>query len=170
MQLAIAGLADGTYMSVDQAVKALGVPRSTLRRRKNGGKSRREAKEKGRLLKDQEERALVDWISLCTTAGNPVGHEFIREMAEELRKSRADPEDKFLRPIGTTWVPGFLGRHPHLKTKISKAIESARVRDVTKEQILKFNSEFRRVIEENNIKMKNIYNADETGINPLFTT
>ena len=89
-------------------------------------------------------------------------------MAEELRKSRTESISQFMRPIGTTWVPHFLDRHSHLKTKISKAIESARVRDVTREQVLKFNSEFRRVIHENNIKLQNIYNADETGSCSLF--
>ena len=74
MQLALTGLEDGTYMSVDHAVTELGVLRSTLRWRKNGRKSRWESKEKERLLTDQEEKALVDWISLCTTAGNPVDH------------------------------------------------------------------------------------------------
>jgi len=39
MQLALTGLEDGTYMSVDHAVMELGVLRSTLHRRKNGRKS-----------------------------------------------------------------------------------------------------------------------------------
>ena len=84
----------------------------------------------------------MDWISLCTTAGNPVDHRLIKEMAEELRKSKTASMSQFVRPIGTTWVPHFLDGHSHLKTKISKAIESARVWDVTREQVLEFNSEF----------------------------
>lgn len=164
MQLALAGLDDGTYRSVDHAIKELGVPRSTLRRRRSGEKPRWEGKENERLLTNHEEKALADWISLCTVAGNPVDYSFIKEMAEELRKSKMKSTGQFVRPIGTTWVPRFLERHFHLKTKISKAIESARVRDVTKEQFLEFNSEFRCIIHENNLELQNIYNADETGI------
>ena len=48
-------------------------------------------------------------------------------------------------------------------TKMSCAIETAQVKDVTKEQILHFNKELRRVIQERDIKLENIYNADETG-------
>jgi len=102
MQLALTGLEDGTYMLVDHAVTELGVPRSTLHWRKNGGKSRWESKEKERLLTDQEEKALVDWISLCTTAGNSVDYRFIKEMAEELKKSRTESISQFVRLIGTT--------------------------------------------------------------------
>ena len=60
-------------------------------------------------------------------------------------------------------MEAFLGRHPQLKTKLSRAIEAARVKDVNREQILKFNEEFRKVIHEKNIKLQNIYNSDETG-------
>jgi len=50
-----------------------------------------------------------------------------------------------------------------LQTKLSKAIEATRVKDVNHEQILKFNEEFRKVIYEKNIKVENIYDSDETG-------
>jgi len=40
-QIALAGIADGTYMSVDHTVKAFpGVSKTTLRRRLKGGKSK----------------------------------------------------------------------------------------------------------------------------------
>ena len=45
VQIALAGLRDGTYMSVDQVVMALGVSKTTLHRRLKGGKSRSEAQE-----------------------------------------------------------------------------------------------------------------------------
>jgi hypothetical protein len=128
-----------------------------------GGLSRREAKETQQLLTKEEESALANWISTSTTTGNPVQHSFIREMADKLRTYRVDPEDQFLPPIGASWVPQFLGRHRHLTTKMSRAIETARVKEVTKEQVLHFNKELRRVIQEHDIKLENVYNADETG-------
>jgi transcriptional regulator of acetoin/glycerol metabolism len=45
VQIALAGLQNGTYMSIDQAVAALGVPKTTLYRRVKGGKSWSEAQE-----------------------------------------------------------------------------------------------------------------------------
>jgi len=45
IQTALAGIKDGTYTSVYQAAKELGVSRATLDRRLKGGKSRTKAKE-----------------------------------------------------------------------------------------------------------------------------
>ena len=84
-------------------------------------------------------------------------------MMDKLRKYRVDQEDQFLPPIGASWVPQFLGRHCHHTTKMSHAIETARVKDVTKEQILHFNKELHRVIQERDIKLENVYNVNETG-------
>ena len=76
-------------------------------------------------------------------------HPYAKEMAEEIRKSREGEREESLRPLGTTWMEAFLGRHPQLRTKLSKAIEGSRVRDVTREQILNFNREFRHTIKKN---------------------
>jgi len=162
MQIAIAGVKDGTYRSIDHAVKELGVSKTTLTRRLKGGKSRSEGQENNQLLTTQEEKALETWINTSTAAGNPVQHSFIREMAEKLIKQRA-PENQVVPQIGPTWVPSFLRRHRYLKTKMTRAIETARIKDVTKEHVLHFNEEFRRIIREHNIRLEDIFNADETG-------
>lgn len=162
MQTALARIQDGTYTTAHQAAKALGVSKSSLTRHLKGGLSRREAKETQQLL-TKEEEALASWISTSTTTGNPVQHSFIREMAEKWRKCRVNQEGQFLPPIGDSWVPQFLSRYHHLKTKMLRAIETARVKEVTKEQVLHFNEELRRVIQEHGIKLENAYNADETG-------
>ena len=164
IEVAIAGIKDGTYASVKHPVKELGVSKATLHRRLKGGKSRSEAQEKHQLLTKHEETALAQWISSSAVSGNPVQHEFIREMAGKLRKQRVAPNGQFVPPIGPTWVPQFLCCHPHLKAKMTHAIETARVKDVTKELMLHFNEEFRRIIREHNIKLENIYNVDETGL------
>jgi len=62
MNVAVEGVQNGTYRSIDHAVKALGVSRTTLRRRLKGGKTRKEAREPTQLLTVQEEKALADWI------------------------------------------------------------------------------------------------------------
>jgi hypothetical protein len=162
MKIAIAGMKDRTYRSVDQAAKELSISKTTLIRRLKGGKSRSEGQETNQLLTTQEEKALATWISTSTATGNPVQHEFIREMAEKLIKQRI-PNNQFVPPIGLTWVPSFLRRHRYLKTKMTRAIETARIKDVTKELVLHFNDEFRRIIQEHNIRLENIFNADETG-------
>ena len=162
MQLAITGVKDRTYRSVDHAAKELGVSKTTLIRRLKGGKSRSEGQETNQLLTTQEEKAMAAWISTSTAAGNPVHHDFIREMAEKIIKRRV-PDSQVVPQIGPTWVPSFLRRHHYLKTKMTRAIETARIKDVTKDQVLHFNAEFRRIIQEHKIRLEDIFNADETG-------
>ena len=110
----------------------------------NGGKSRGEAKQAAQRLTPQEEKALASWISTSTASGNPVQHDFIREMAEKLIKQRLPNE--IVPQLGSSWVPSFLRRHRYLKTKMTRTIETARIRDVTEEQIRHFNEELRRII------------------------
>jgi len=164
VQLALAGLNDGTYTSIGQASRALEVSKTTLHRRVKGGKSRAQGKENQQLLTIPEEAALAAWIERSTATGNPVQQSFIRDMAEQLRKPRVTAQIEFGPPMGETWVPQFLNRHPHLKTKLAKTIESACVKHVTKEQVTNFFTEFYGIIERRDIKLKDIYNVDETGI------
>ena len=169
-EIALAGIADGTYMSVDHAVKALpGVSKTTLHRRLKGGKSRTEAQEKRLLLTKHEEKALAQWISTSTLTGNPVSHNYILQIAEKLREQRVALQPEFTPPLGLSWVRQFLSRHLSLKIKLSCAIESARIKDVTPEKVLHFNQELRRLIKEHSIKLENIHNADETGTSVIFT-
>jgi len=168
VEKAIIGIKDGTYASVNQAAKELKVSKATLYRRLKGGKSRSEAQEKHQLLTKNEESVLAKWIASFAASGNPVQHDFIRKMAEKLRKRRVAPNGQFVPLIGPTWAPQFLRRHLHLKTKMTRAIETARIKDITKELVLHFNEEFHRVIEDHNIRLENIYNADETGSKPFI--
>ena len=161
--LALEGVWNGTYADAKHAADSLGVSASTLSKRLKGRKSKSEARETQQHLSRQEEKALVDWISQATATGNPVPHEYSKEMAEEIKRARVG-DGEFMPPFGTTWTRAFLKRYPQLKTKLSKAIESARAKDVTREQILAFNQEFRQVIQEKQIKPEHIYNCDETGI------
>ena len=170
MQMGLAGIRDGTYMTAHQAAQALGVSKSSLTRHLKGGLSRRVAKEKQQLLTKEEEEELANWISTSTTTGNPVQHSFIREMAQKLRMYRVNQEGQFLRPIGDSWVPQLFSRHRHLQTKMSCTIETARVKEVTKEQVLHFNEELRHIIREHSIKLENAYNADETGYFRFYLT
>ena len=90
-----------------------------------GRKSRAEAREAQQELTRHEEKALVDWVSRATAVDNPVPHPYIKEMAEEIRKTREGEKGEYLHPLGTSWMEAFLSRHPQLRTKLSKAIEES---------------------------------------------
>ena len=161
IQIALAGLEDNTYMSIDQAVTALGVCRSALWTRAKGGKGSKrtvagidEARREGVGAMDQ----------YVISNGKSLRHPFIREMAEKLRETRVASSSEFVPPLGPSRSHAFIVRHPHLKTMKSKAIETARIKEVTSEQVHNFNSELRRIVAEHNIRLENIFNADETGI------
>ena len=170
MQRAIAGVNNGAYRSSHHTAKELGVSKAILHQRLNGGKSRSEAQEVNQLLTPQEEKALAIWISTSTATGNPVQHEFICEMAEKfIQQQHGVLNNQIYLQIGSSWVPSFLRRHSHLKTKMSYVIETACVKDVTKEKVLHFNAELRRIIKEHNIRSEDIFNADETGIQDFYS-
>jgi len=101
MKIAITGMKDRMYRSVDQAAKELSISKTILIRRLKGGKSRSEGQETNQLLTTQEEKALATWISTSMATGNPVQHEFIREMAETLIK-QCIPNNQFVLSIGPT--------------------------------------------------------------------
>ena len=95
-------------------------------------KSRSEGKENQQRWTSQEEKALAAWISASTTVGNPVQHDFIGEMAQYLIKKCIDV-DQITSQLGASGVPSFLHRHRYLKTAVTRAIESSRIKDLTKE-------------------------------------
>jgi kynureninase len=102
VQIALAGLRDGTYISVDQVVAALGVSKTTLYRRVKEGKSQNDAQEWRQALTRQEEKALAKWISMSSATGNPVRYPFILEMAEKLRETRLASTSEFTPPLGSS--------------------------------------------------------------------
>jgi len=167
IQKAITGIKDRTYRSIDHVAKELGVSKATLHRQMNGGKSRGEAKQAAQRLTPQEEKALASWISTSTATGNPVQHDFICEMAEKLIKQHLP--DEIIPQLGSSWVPSFLRHHHYLKTKMTRAIEATHIRNVTEEQIRHFNKELRCIIREHNIRLKEIFNADETDSSYLHS-
>lgn len=161
---ALEGIASGKYATQYQAAKALGLSTSTLARRFRGGKSRIDAREYQQALTGAEEKALEGWITRLTSTGHPARHDFVRDMAEEIRKQRAPHNDPQHFPLGSSWVLRFLKRHPHLHTTMSRSIESARITDITKEKIINWFEKLEATIEEYQITIENIYNMDETGI------
>ena len=69
-------------------------------------------------------------------------------------------------PLGPSWVQLFLKRHPHLHTTMSRSIEAARIKDITKDSIHEFFKKLEETIEEHQITLENAYNMDETDTTP----
>jgi len=159
---ALSGLADGTYTSFHQASRETGTPRRTLVRRFNGGKTRVEGQVSGQSLSPEQESSLVKWVEYLSCTGLPVHHQFLRDLANELLKSRLTIEGSMAKQVGKHWVSRFLARHPSLQSKVAKSIEMTRAK-VTQKQLQNWFTVFKQVVDEYNIDPENIYNMDETG-------
>jgi hypothetical protein len=171
IQAAKRALADGTYSTVYSASKALGLSHKTLGRHMKGGKSCAEAKEEEQHCSNAEEKSLVRWALMMTSTGHPVQYQFLGEMAEEIRRQRLSKINGdsitlvSYPPLGQSWIPRFLTRHPELQTKLTRSIEHSRIKYVSEELIKQFFNDLKSLIEKHDIRPENIYNHDETGIN-----
>lgn len=122
---ALAGLENKTYQNPNQAAKAIGAKVSTIYRRLHGQKSCRDANIVSQALTTTEEYSLVQWTLHIVSMGHSLCNQFLRELAEELRKERVKHEGKPIRPLGKEWVARFLKRNPMLNSRLSKSIEKA---------------------------------------------
>src|SRR6202035_474853 len=109
------GLASKRWKTPYAAAKALSLSRETLKRHMLGTKSRAQACEVQQMLTKSEEKVLGKWITHLTATGHPASHQFIQEMAEEIRVRQSTVEENVLRPLGVTWVQRFIKRNPHLQ-------------------------------------------------------
>jgi hypothetical protein len=66
-------------------------------------------------------------------------------------------------PLGKDWAQRFIKRHPQLGSVFGLSIEAARIKEASPEKLMHWFDEFKRVIEEENIRPEDIYNMDETG-------
>jgi hypothetical protein len=125
-----------------------------------------ESRASQQLLSPNEEQALVSWVLRAASTGHPITHSFLRELADEIRKPRVNAENsRVIAPLGTDWSKRFMRRNPQLKTAMASGIEIQR-KEVTKEMLDTWFSEFKRIVEEYGIDSENIYNMDETGSLP----
>jgi hypothetical protein len=173
-QEALNGVKAGIYQTLNEAAVKLRVDADILYRRCKGVEGRVAAHEDQRLLTQAEERALVKWLTHLTASGYPARHSFLRKMAVGLQNMRiakindASQELVSYPPIGKNWSTRFLNRYPQLKTMIARAIETSRIKEVTRPLIVEWFDVFIKLIHENEILPENIYNMDETGF-PLGT-
>lgn len=165
---ALAAIISGQH-NCNSASVAFNVSRQTLYDRMKGAQPRRLAQEKQQNLSHAEEKELVRWITRLTITGYPPRHKTLLEMAEEIRKRRVrNINDQSginieYTPIGRDWVPRFLRRHPELACVVTRKIDASRIKAATPEAIAQFFEELKRVLQEYNIAIENIYNMDESG-------
>jgi frataxin-like iron-binding protein CyaY len=169
VQAAVNSYYAGEHTSITKAARAFNAPLSTVKHRVKGRQTRSDGHEKQQALSKAEESELARWITQLTAIGYGPGFALVREMAEEIRRRRVREvndesiERIYLRPLGKKWVKSFLNRHPDLLSTIAVGIDAVRIKDVTKDALMNWFNDIRRVFEENNIDITNVYNMDESG-------
>ena len=121
---ALNDIADG--MSQRAAAKKYGIPRSTLIGRLKGRQPKRDSKVIDQRLSPTQETFVCDWILNEEKAGRAPNRRQVMGFASSIIKTGGD-NDK----LGARWVDRFLKRNPYIKTKLSKPLESVRVRGST---------------------------------------
>jgi hypothetical protein len=141
-------------LSLRQAAKAYGVPRSTLTDRYNGVGTRQEAHEFQKLLSAAQERILADWAKVQARRGVPILPSSLADHASDIAG----------QPVGTSWQGRFMERHPDLKTRWTQSLEQCRANNVNRPTVYKFFDILEELVKEFNIPIENIYNMDEKGV------
>src|ERR1700742_4177807 len=130
---AVLGVQSGKYKSAYEAAKDLGLCERTVRRRVQGGLTRKEARQQQQVLSATQEKSVLKWIKDLTISGYAPSHRLLREIADEIRTNRCrvfEPTQPFESehipdfPLGQDWVPRFIQRHPHLKVQTGRRIEA----------------------------------------------
>lgn len=108
-------------VSQRKAAERWGIPRTTLRDRLSGAKTRAmEAETRQRLSRVQEAR-LTKWILIQDSIGFPPSHTRVKEIVQFLLCEEGD-----LDPVGRHWIEGFLCCNPEVRTLRGVFYASAR--------------------------------------------
>jgi len=166
---AIEGVESGRFKDKLEAARRLSIPPSTLYHRAAGRITRAEAHEAEQILSREEEKELAQWIRRLTIGGYPPKHFVVRQMAEAIRTRRViGVNDESIThvsydSIGEQWVRRFITRHPDLETIIGESIDAVRVKETSHEILSKWFNDVKLLIDQYDIRPRNIYNMDETG-------
>ncbi|KAK8869161.1 transposase [Apiospora arundinis] len=145
--------------SIHKAALYWGIPRSTLISRLHGRQSRRESKSTYQKLSPVQEKHLADWILAQEALGVAPTHTQIKELAQRVLALHGNP-----MPLGKNWIESFLRRHPALRTKRQRRIDSQRINGASTEVIKSWFSTKLRIPQIQAIKPENRHNMDEHGI------
>lgn len=115
----------GKYTSILELANATSIPRTTLRRRLNGGVSHSTAHKQGQYLSTAKEKTLIRWISRLATQGCPVSPSLAYNLAFEIRRTRytlSTPRPP-PPPPGKHYIDRLRKQYPKIKSIYSRQIE-----------------------------------------------
>lgn len=120
LQLAIQATIEDRDESERRIITAFGVPRSTLRDRRDGAILRRDYEPKLKKLSKLEGEALVRRILELVPRGTPATKTMVRDMANDLLAERGG------KPVGKHWVDNLKAYTPEIKLQRSRLYDRQR--------------------------------------------
>ena len=111
VQLALFDVKRNQILSLRRAEAVYKVPKTTIRRRRDGKPSRRDCEPNSKSLTKLEEEVIIQRILEESLRGIPPSKLHVRDMADRLLRERGR------KPIGKNWVDNFIKRTPKLRTR-----------------------------------------------------
>lgn len=154
-----AGVAD-TYANRSEYGNA---PLSTVIHRVHGRRSREEYAESQQYLTRDEEKALVKFLLLKSSLGQPVRIKFVRSLAFSIAHQRS-PENRPTKAPGKNWPRAFERRNAELQSRRVRSIDWKRHGNNIHEKIVEWFNVIGPVLQDPSVVPENVYNMDETGV------
>jgi hypothetical protein len=120
VQLAILDLQREQIKSIWLAEKDYEIPQTTIRRRRDGTRSRRDCEPNSKRLTVLEEEAIIQRILEENIRGIPPSKAHVRDMADRLLRERGG------KPTGKNWVDNFIKHTSELRTRWSRPYDRQR--------------------------------------------
>jgi hypothetical protein len=138
-------------------IKAFGVPRTTVQRRRAGALSRRDREPDSKKLDQLEEEALVRRVLELDQRGIGATKDMVRDIANDLLAERGG------EPVGKHWVDNFKTRTPEIKLKRSRPYDRQRALNEDPRVITPWFELVANTKAKYGIADEDMYNLDETG-------
>ncbi|KAI1665637.1 DDE superfamily endonuclease [Pyrenophora tritici-repentis] len=140
-----------------------GVALTTLYNRHQGRPSKEEIAQRQQYLSVEEEKALVAFLILMSSFGQPVRIKYIPTLAFSIARRRF-PTSRPNKPPGKNWAQAFGKRHPELKAKRIRSIDWKRHEIYIYTKVTEWFEVIGKVLQDLAILPENVYNVDETGV------
>jgi len=120
VQLAISDLTRNQIQSIRRAGRIYEVPKTTILRRRDGTRARRDCEPNSKRLTKVEEEVILHHILEASLRGVPPTKALVQDMADRLLRERGG------NPTSKNWVDRFIKRTPELKKRWSRPYDRQR--------------------------------------------
>ena len=147
----------GQIPSIRQAASVYKVTNSTLRRRMNGTRSKRDSDTGKQRLTPSEEDVLVQKVLELDFRGIPVRLDKLRDFASSITQARG------ALPVRSKWAYNFIKRTLPLRTRPTRSLNYRRSQSEDPKLIREWFNVISNTKAKYRICDEDVYNFDETG-------